>query len=54
MGEMRKIEVKAEIHFVEGFSAHADKVQLLTYPSSIPKPSRIILVHGEGREDQII
>jgi KH/beta-lactamase-domain protein len=50
MGEMRKIEVKAEIHFIEGFSAHADKVQLLTYPSSIPKPSRIILVHGEAEK----
>jgi len=49
-GEIKTIEVKAEIHFVEGFSAHADKVQLLTYPSSIPRPSRIILVHGEAEK----
>ncbi len=47
-GELTKIPVKAKIYVVEGFSAHADKVQLLTYLMSVePKPHRVFLVHGE-------
>jgi len=47
-GTLRTIEVRASVHVVEGFSAHADKVQLLTYASKVsPRPTRIILVHGE-------
>jgi len=47
-GELTKMPVKAKVHVVEGFSAHADKVQLLTYLMSVePKPHRVFLVHGE-------
>ncbi len=50
-GSLSAIEVKASVHVVEGFSAHADKVQLLTYASKIsPRPTRIILVHGESEK----
>ncbi len=47
-GELVTIEVKAKVYVVEGFSAHADKVQLLTYLTTIePRPHRVFLVHGE-------
>ncbi len=47
-GELVTIRVKARVHVVEGFSAHADKVQLLTYLNTIePRPHRVFLVHGE-------
>ncbi len=42
------VKVKADVRVVEGFSAHADKVQLLSYLSTMePRPHRIFLVHGE-------
>jgi len=47
-GEIVTVEVKAKVHVVEGFSAHADKVQLLTYLNTLePRPHRVFLVHGE-------
>lgn len=47
-GEPVKVEVRAEVRVIEGFSAHADKVQLLTYLGTIePRPHRVFLVHGE-------
>lgn len=47
-GEYVEIKVRAEVKVVEGFSAHADKVQLLTYLGTLePKPHRVFLVHGE-------
>jgi len=42
------IKVKADVRVIEGFSAHADKVQLLSYLSTMePRPHRVFLVHGE-------
>ncbi len=42
------VKVKADVRVVEGFSAHADKVQLLSYLSTVePRPHRVFLVHGE-------
>ncbi len=47
-GEPITIKVRARVYVVEGFSAHADKVQLLTYLNTIePRPHRVFLVHGE-------
>ena len=46
MGE--EIAVKAQIHNLEGFSAHADQEQMMTWLSSFKeKPACIFLVHGE-------
>ena len=43
-----KVKINAKVYKVEGFSAHADKVQLLAYLGSVePKPHRVFLVHGE-------
>ncbi len=48
---VERIKVQACVCSVEGFSAHADKVQLLSFITSIsPKPKNIFLVHGEERK----
>lgn len=42
------INVKAEIHNVEGFSGHADKVALLNWLKGFKeKPKTVFIVHGE-------
>ncbi len=46
MGE--EISVKAQIHNMEGFSAHADQPQLLDWLQHLKlQPANIFLVHGE-------
>ncbi len=48
-----RIRVSAEIHFLEGFSAHADKDDLLQWLSGFKtKPKKIFLVHGESEAKQ--
>jgi metallo-beta-lactamase family protein len=41
-----EIQVKAEIHSIDGFSAHADADELLAWHRAIA-PERTFLVHGE-------
>jgi metallo-beta-lactamase family protein len=41
-----EIQVRARIHTINGFSAHADRDELLAWHRQI-KPSRTFLVHGE-------
>ena len=46
-----KIAVKAKIHTLGGFSAHAGQTDLLTWFSTIaPSKPRVILTHGEDRQ----
>ena len=40
------IPVKAQLHTINGFSAHADRDELLAWHGAV-KPERTILVHGE-------
>ncbi|KTG16010.1 MBL fold metallo-hydrolase [Guyparkeria sp. XI15] len=40
------IPIKAQLHTINGFSAHADRDELLAWHGAI-KPDRTILVHGE-------
>ncbi len=50
-GRPTKVEVKACVCSVEGFSAHADRVQLLSWMGRVsPRPRRFILVHGEEKK----
>ena len=45
------IEVRMNITTVDGFSGHSDRKQLMKYISSLePKPSKIIIGHGEDRK----
>jgi len=48
MGE--EIAVQAQIKMLDGFSAHADSGQLLSWVEHLtnPKPAKVFVVHGEG------
>ncbi|MFA5527048.1 MAG: MBL fold metallo-hydrolase [Peptostreptococcales bacterium] len=49
-----EIEVKAEIHEIEGFSGHADQRELIEWLRSFQHPPReIFLVHGEGDSKEV-
>ncbi|MGD8570682.1 MAG: MBL fold metallo-hydrolase [Gammaproteobacteria bacterium] len=42
-----EIRVRAKIHTINGFSAHADQAELLAWHHQIGTPDRTFLVHGE-------
>ena len=42
------VSVKAHIHTINGFSAHADKAELLEWHSHTGKPRTTFLVHGDA------
>ena len=42
-----KIPVRARIHTINGFSAHADQAELLAWHGRISGVTRTFLVHGE-------
>lgn len=42
-----EIPVRARIHTVNGFSAHADRAELLDWRARTGRPGRTFLVHGE-------
>lgn len=46
-----KILVKASIHTIGGFSAHADKTQMLAWINSFKRLENIYLVHGEEKKE---
>ncbi|WP_212525912.1 MBL fold metallo-hydrolase [Actibacterium sp. MT2.3-13A] len=43
------IPVRAKIHTINGFSAHADRSELLDWHARLGRPARTFLVHGEPR-----
>lgn len=43
-----EIPVRAKIHTINGFSAHADQAELLAWHQQIGTPKRTFLVHGEA------
>ncbi|MGC8893303.1 MAG: MBL fold metallo-hydrolase RNA specificity domain-containing protein [candidate division WOR-3 bacterium] len=49
-----RIAVRAQVHMLDGFSAHADQKGLMDWCSAA-EPEEIILVHGEpGAQDELI
>ena len=48
------IEVRASIHTIGGFSAHADQAELLAWHAKTGKPKTTYLVHGEVRSMQAL
>lgn len=48
-----EIQVRASIHTIGGFSAHADQAELLAWHNKTGKPQRTFLVHGEEDTMQI-
>jgi metallo-beta-lactamase family protein len=50
-----KVAVKAKVHTLGGFSAHAGQTDLLTWFSAIaPSKPRVILTHGEDGPRQAL
>ena len=47
-----EIRVRAHIHTINGFSAHADQAELLAWHRQIGTPARTFLVHGD--EDSML
>jgi metallo-beta-lactamase family protein len=47
-----QIPVRAKIHTINGFSAHADQTELLAWHRELGKPRRTFLVHGEEQAMQ--
>ncbi|MBL1320932.1 MAG: MBL fold metallo-hydrolase [Methylophaga sp.] len=48
-----EIRVRASIHTIGGFSAHADQAELLSWHSKTGKPKRTFLVHGEEKSMKV-
>ena len=48
-----EIQIRASIHTIGGFSAHADQAELLAWHSKTGNPQRTFLVHGEEDAMQI-
>lgn len=46
-------QVKAKIHVLDAFSAHADRSDLLEYISEIKELKKIFLVHGEDEQTTV-
>lgn len=47
-----EVSVKAQFHTLNGFSAHADRDDLLKWANCFPKKARFIVVHGEPKSAQ--
>src|SRR5690606_6564868 len=49
------VRVAAEIHSIEGFSAHADQGELIDWVQALPTPPKqIYLVHGERSAQEVL
>ncbi|OYT53195.1 MAG: hypothetical protein B6U72_06525 [Candidatus Altiarchaeales archaeon ex4484_2] len=50
-GRTINLKVNLNVKVIDGFSGHADRRQLLGYSKKInPRPSRVIIVHGEEKK----
>ena len=47
------IKVNAQIHMINGFSAHADQSDLLAWMAEFEKLDKVFLIHGEPRQQAI-
>lgn len=49
----KEVKVRAQIHTMSGYSAHADQSDLLRFITGIPsKPKEVHLIHGEKQQKQ--
>jgi len=48
-GKREVLKINLQVHTVEGFSAHSDRNQLMSFARQIkPRPQRFIINHGEA------
>ena len=53
-GKVELVKVNMRVESIEGFSGHSDRNQLLSFIKRMsPKPTRIIVNHGESRKSDI-
>ncbi len=53
-GKMEMVKVNMRVESIEGFSGHSDRNQLMGFiKRMVPKPTRIIVNHGERRKSDI-
>jgi Predicted metal-dependent RNase, consists of a metallo-beta-lactamase domain and an RNA-binding KH domain len=51
----KRVDIKANIHELSGYSAHADQVELIQWVNAIEqKPELIQLVHGQTDSQQAL
>lgn len=51
----QRITIKAGVHILPGYSAHADQANLLSFVRTMQKkPKKIILVHGDTRAKETL
>lgn len=51
----REVEVKARVESIDGFSAHADKVELLKWLKGFsPKPKKVFIIHGDIEQQEAL
>lgn len=48
------VPVRAQVHTIGGFSAHADHDELMRWAQSGGRPGRVFLVHGEATAAQVL
>ena len=52
-GRMKMLQVKMEIHQIDGFSGHSDRGEIMNFFRELnPKPERVVLVHGQRKKSQ--
>lgn len=48
-GKPERVEVKMEVHTIDGFSGHAGRTELTKFIYNLdPRPKKVIIVHGEN------
>jgi metallo-beta-lactamase family protein len=48
------VAVRAKLHTLNGFSAHADRADLIQWAQNFPQKARFIIVHGEPKSSQAL
>ncbi|MFX0015203.1 MAG: beta-CASP ribonuclease aCPSF1 [Promethearchaeota archaeon] len=52
-GRMKMLQVKMDIHQIDGFSGHSDRAEIMNYFRELsPKPERVVLIHGQRKKSQ--
>jgi hypothetical protein len=50
-GKIEAVRMNAQVEFVEGFSGHSDRNQIMSFVQRMsPRPSRVIVGHGERKK----
>ncbi|MHA2227325.1 MAG: beta-CASP ribonuclease aCPSF1 [Candidatus Hodarchaeales archaeon] len=52
-GRMKMLQVKLDIHQIDGFSGHSDRREIMNFFRELsPKPERVVLIHAQRDKSQ--